>query len=232
MTDAIARALAAAEQEAGTHGGGEAAPEVSTAGAVTTAPQGGAVATAAPGKPRTLAHLMESASMNVDAFLKVSHLGIFVGKDLKPQDELFVEMKLENAKAGWVLRINTGAGVKYLTSYDGVQEAKTRANWAAIIADAQKMDANAYVSDLIEMPALLLKDVPLKEKGKFQKAGTVVGLSLSYKNLQAFQAVLGDLHKKYGLDRAFKVKLTAVPKVGSGQDYGVYGYEEIDEVPA
>lgn len=170
--------------------------------------------------------------MNVDAFLKVSHLGIFVGKDLKPQDEIFVEMKLENAKAGWVLRINTGAGVKYLTSYDGVQEAKTRANWAGIIADAQKMDANAYVSDLIEMPAVLLKDVPLKEKGKFQKAGTVVGLSLSYKNLQAFQAVLGDLHKKHGLTNAFKVRLFAVPKVGSGQDYGVYGYEEIDEVPA
>lgn len=229
MTSAIDAALAAAQTEA------DKIPEN------TAAPQGGAVATAAPqaglpaagGAPtRSLMDVMATAAMNVDFYLRVSELGILLGKDKKVHEELIVEVCLKNAKAGWVIRVNTpGAGVRYLNSYDGVTEARSRQNWSAVVADAQRMDGNAYVSDLIELPVKLVGDYDRKEGGPAQD-GTIVGLSLSYMGFKAFGAFLQEVVPVYGENTPFKVKLTAVAKRGGGQDYGVFGFQVVEDAPA
>ncbi|PZP71744.1 hypothetical protein [Methylorubrum populi] len=222
MSDAINAALAAAENAAA-----ELPETTSSTTAVTSAPIGGAPAVA--GQTRSLTDFMESSSMNVEVYLAVSHLGIRLGKDIKVHDEIEVEMCFKDAKAGYTLRVNTPNGVQYLTSWDGAVEARSRQNWAAVQADAKKMDGNSYVSDLIELPVKLLKDYPRKEGGPLA-AGSIVGLSISYKNSQAFAPFLKENYPKFGADKPFKVKLTAVAKKGGGgQDYGVFGYEVIDE---
>ncbi|KQS75073.1 hypothetical protein ASG32_08220 [Methylobacterium sp. Leaf361] len=223
MTDAIARALAAAETAA-------AETPTQTASVPAAAPAA-SVPAAAPAAPRSLMQFMESASMNVEVYLSVSDLGIRFGKDKQLHDAVEVEMAFKDAKAGFVLRVNTPSGVQYLTSWDGVTEARSRQNWSAVIADAKKMDGNSYPSDLIELPVRLLSDYSRKEGGPLA-AGTVVGLSLSYMNAKAFGAFLKEQFPKVGTDTPFKVRLIAVPKKGSGQDYGVFGYEVIDEAGA
>lgn len=222
MTDAIARALAAAETAA-------AETPAQTASIPAAAPA--ASAPAVGGQQRSLMQFMESASMNVEVYLSVSDLGIRFGKDKQLHDAVEVEMAFKDAKAGFVLRVNTPSGVQYLTSWDGVTEARSRQNWAAVIADAKKMDGNSYPSDLIELPVRLLKDYTRKEGGPVP-AGTIVGLSISYMNSKAFGAFLKEQYPKVGTDTPFKVRLIAVPKKGSGQDYGVFGYEVIDEAGA
>lgn len=218
MTDAIARALAAASEAA------EQAPQTSTA--VAAAPA--ASAPVAAGQSRSLMDFMDSASMNVEVYLSVSDLGIRFGKDKQLHDAVEVEMAFKDAKAGYVLRVNTPSGVQYLTSWDGVTEARSRQNWAAVIADGKKMDGNSYPSDLIELPVRLLQDYNRKEGGPVP-AGTIVGLSISYMNSKAFGAFLKEQYPKVGAETPFKVRLIAVAKKGSGQDYGVFGYEVIDE---
>lgn len=222
MTDAIARALAAAET---------AAAETPTQTASVPAAAPAASAPAVGGQQRSLMQFMESASMNVEVYLSVSDLGIRFGKDKQLHDAVEVEMCFKDAKAGFVLRVNTPSGVQYLTSWDGVTEARSRQNWAAVIADAKKMDGNSYPSDLIELPVRLLKDYTRKDGGPVP-AGTIVGLSISYMNSKAFGAFLKEQYPKVGTDTPFKVRLIAVPKKGSGQDYGVFGYEVIDEAGA
>lgn len=221
MSDAIAKALAAAEAEA------EHTPDT---GLPAAQPQGtgGAVAPAAPGKQRTLTDFLENAAMNVEAYVTVSELGLRFGKDKLIHDSIDVEMKFGDAKAGYVLRVNTAGGVQYLTSWDGVIEARSRQNWQAVIAQAKQMDGNSYPSDLIELPVRLLGEGKRKEGGNLPE-GTVVGLSISYMNSKAFGAFLKEQYPRYGADTPFKVRITAVPKKGSGQDYGVFGYEIIDE---
>jgi len=169
--------------------------------------------------------------MNVEAYITVSELGLRFGKDKLIHDSIDVEMKFGDAKAGYTLRVNTPSGVQYKTSYDGVTEVRSRQNWAAVIADGKKMDANSYASDLIELPVRLLAEGKRKEGGNL-KEGTVVGLSISYMNSKAFGAFLKEQYPKYGPDQSFKVRITAVPKKGSGQDYGVFGYEIIDDAAA
>lgn len=224
MTDAIARALAAAETAA-------AETPAQTASASVPAAAPAASATAVGGQQRSLMQFMESASMNVEVYLSVSDLGIRFGKDKQLHDAVEVEMCFKDAKAGYVLRVNTPSGVQYLTSWDGVIEARSRQNWQAVIADAKKMDGNSYPSDLIELPVRLLSDYNRKEGGPVP-AGTIVGLSISYMNSKAFGAFLKEQFPKVGADTPFKVRLIAVPKKGSGQDYGVFGYEVIDETSA
>lgn len=231
MSDAINRALAAAEEIAEqTPDTAEQTPDTAASVPSTQTHTGGAVAQPASAPNRSLAHLLETASMNVEAFLRVSELGIQIGKDKQLHDELFVEMNLEHSKAGWVIRVNTGgAGVKYLTSYDGVMEHKSRQNWSTVVAEAQKIDGNAYISDLLELPVKLLHDAKLKEPaGKVMPAGTILGLSLSYKGLQAFMGFLTPVAKQHGTSTPLTLKLTAVSKVGSGQEYGVFGFEIVD----
>jgi len=222
VSDAINAALAAAATEA------ENTPQTSTTTAVASAPIGGG-APAVAGQQRSLTDFMEASSMNVEVYLAVSHLGIRLGKDIKVHDEIEVEMCFKDAKAGYTLRVNTPNGVQYLTSWDGATEARSRQNWGAVIADAKKMDGNSYPSDLIELPVKLLKDYPRKEGGPLA-AGTIVGLSISYKNSQAFAPFLKENYPKFGPNKPLRVKLTAIPKKGGGgQDYGVFGYEVIDE---
>ena len=225
MSDAINAALRAAQDEAAQ----TPQPQASVP-APAAAPQGG-LPTAGGGAPRTLQDFMATAAMNVEAFLSVSELGIRYGKDKALHDEVYVEVELKNAKFGWVIRVNTPSGVRYLNSYDGVTEARSRQNWAAVVADAQKMDGNAYVSDLVELPAKLLHDGKRKE-GPALPEGTVVGLSISHMNSKGFGAFLQETFPKFGPNTPFKVKLTAIPKVGSGQDYGVFGFEVVDDIPA
>lgn len=223
MSDAINAALAAAQNVA------DETPSTQTNTAVASAPLGaGAGLPAAGGQQRSLMDFMESTSMNVDCYLAVSELGIRFGKDIKVHDDVEVEMCFKDAKAGYTLRCNTPTGVQYLTSWDGATEVRSRQNWAAVIADAKKMDGASYPSDLIELPVKLLKDYPRKEGGPIA-AGTIVGLSISYMNSKAFGAFLKEQYPKVGPNTPFKVKLTAVAKKGSGQDYGVFGYEVIDE---
>ncbi len=218
--DAIAAALAAAET---------AAEQTPSAPVPAAAPAACAVYPAAQRAPRTLQDLMATAAMNVDCYLSVSDLGIRFGKDKQLHDTVDIEMVFKNAKTGLVLRVNTPAGVRYLTSYDdGGTEHRSRQPWAAVVADAQKMDGNAYVSDLVELPAKLLNDYARKEGGPVT-TGTVVGLSLSYMNFKAFAAFLQEQFPKFGMDTPFKVRLSAVAKKGSGQDYGVFGWEVIDD---
>lgn len=223
MSDAINAALRAAEAAAAE----TPAPASTMPAPATAAP----LPAAAPAAPRSLMDFMESASMNVDAWLGVSDLGIRAGKDKQLHDTIDVEMCFADAKAGFVIRCNTPGGVKYLTSYDGVIEAKSRQNWQAVLADAQRMDGNAYPSDLIELPVRLLHEVKRKENGPLA-AGTIVGLSLSYMNAKAFGAFLKEQFPKVGRDGRFKVRLSAVAKKGSGQDYGVFGYEVLPDAPA
>jgi hypothetical protein len=219
MVDAIARALAAAD---------EAAQDLPASPSTAVAAAPAASAPVAAGQQRSLMDFMDSASMNVEVYLAVSHLGIRFGKDVKVHDEVEVEMCFKDAKAGYTLRVNTPSGVQYLTSWDGVMEARSRQNWAAVIADGKKMDGNSYPSDLVELPVRLLQDYPRKEGGPVP-AGTIVGLSISYMNSKAFGAFLKEQFPKVGAEKPFRVKLTAVAKKGSGQDYGVFGYEVIDE---
>ena len=225
MTDAIARALAAASEAADQTPGSAPVPAAASpaAGAALPATQAAA--------PRSLMDVLSSAAMNVECYLGVSELGIRFGKDTKVQEDIEVEMAFKNAKSGWVLRVNTPSGVRYLNSYDGISEARSRQNWSAVVADAQKMDGNAYVSDLVELPVILLKDYPRKEGGPIA-AGTIVGLSLSYMNFKNFSSFLQEQFPKYGMDQSFKVRLIPVAKKGSGQDYGVFGYEVIDDAKA
>ncbi|BAQ50352.1 hypothetical protein [Methylobacterium aquaticum] len=223
MSDAISAALAAAEVEANE----TPAPAAGNAGSPPPPAARPAGLPATGGAPRSLMDVMATAAMNVDFFLRVKPMGIMLGKDLKVHDEIEVDVRLRDAKSGWVIRVNTSAGVRYLNSYDGETESKSKANWAAVVADAQRMDGNAYVSDLVELPAKLAKTYPRKEGGPAE-AGTVVGLSLSYMAFKAFGSFLQEVFPKYGLDTVFRVKLTAVAKVGGGQDYGIFGFEVID----
>lgn len=227
MTDAIARALAAASEAA------DQTPDTGpVAGAGVPAAAPAASVPAAQGSaPRSLMDVMSSAAMNVECYLGVNEMGIRFGKDTKPHEEVEVEMAFKNAKSGWVIRVNTPAGVRYLNSYDGISEARSRQNWSAVVADAQKMDGNAYVSDLVELPVTLTKDYPRKEGGPIA-AGTIVGLSLSYMNFKNFSSFLQEQFPKVGMDKSFKVKLSSIAKKGSGQSYGVFGYEVIDDASA
>lgn len=218
--DAIAAALAAAS---------EAADQAPAAPVPAAAPAAGAALPATQSAaPRSLQDLMATAAMNVECYLSVSDLGIRFGKDKQLHDVVEIEMAFKNVKAGFVIRVNTPSGVRYLTSYDGFTEQRSRQNWSAVVADAQKMDGNAYVSDLVELPAKLLKDYPRKEGGPIA-AGTVVGLSISYMNYKNFASFLQEQFPKFGMDTPFKVRLTAIAKKGSGQDYGVFGWEVIDD---
>lgn len=223
MSDAISAALAAAEVEANE----TPTPAAGNAGSPPPPATRPAGLPATGGAPRSLMDVMATAAMNVDFFLRVNAMGILLGKDLKVHEEIEVEMRLKDAKSGWVIRVNTSGGVRYLNSYDGETESKSKANWAAVIADAQRMDGNAYVSDLVELPVRLTKTYSRKEGGPVE-AGTVVGLSLSYMGFKAFSSFLQEVYPKYGMDTPFKVKLTAQAKTGGGQAYGVFAYEVID----
>ncbi|GJE78135.1 hypothetical protein [Methylorubrum suomiense] len=225
MSDAIAKALAAAADEAAQ------TPQHTTTAAPPAPVAPAASLPAAGGAPRTLADFINNAAMNVEVYLAVSELGIRLGKDKQLHDAIDVEMCLKHAKTGWVLRVNTPSGVRYLTTYDRVTEQRSGQNWATVVAQAQQMDASVYVSDLVELPVKLLKEYKRKE-GAPLPAGTIVGLSLSYQNSKGFGGFLQDAAPRFGMDAPFEVTLTAKPKVGSGQEYGVFAYEILGEAGA
>lgn len=228
MTSSINDAIASAAAEAA---------RTSTQ-AVAPTTQGGAQLPTAAGPARTLQDFMDSSSMNVDAYLGVNEFGMRFGKDKTFVQTLEVDLCLKDAKAGYTYRFNApGAGVQYLTSWDGVTEAKTKKNWAAACAEAKAVDGNSYASDLVELPAELVEE--FKRPDQMLPPGTVIGLSISYQNSKAFGAWIKKVAPIYGFDAKLRVRLTAVPKKNAhGNEYGVYNFEvlgladELDNAPA
>ncbi len=220
MTDIVAAALAAAQAQAA-----QVPPPVVPA-VVTQAPSTPMVAPAA--APRSLQDLMQAASLNVDVFIAVKEYGLLLGsKDTKFHQTIDVEMRLPEIKSGYTWRYQAAGGAKYYTSYDGVTEARTRQPWGAACQDAMRMDPKSYGSDLAEIPVTLLSDVE-RSAGTPLKAGTRVGLSLSYQNLKEFMAWLPEMVAKHGMGATLKIRLGFRGKQnGGGTKYAVITYAEL-----
>lgn len=178
------------------------------------------------GAPRSLTDFLDNAGMSVDCYLGVDKGGITFGKDTRQHDSVLVKFTIDQGKPGFTLRVNTGSGVMYHTSWDGMTEARSRENWQKLAADAKKIDKNSYVSDLFELPCELMEDYDRKDGGPI-KAGTIVGLSLGYQRVKVFQAFAKKIAAEKRLGEELTVRLVQQTRVGGGQQYGVFTFEEV-----
>jgi hypothetical protein len=227
--DPVAAALAQAEREAEETANTKASQETMHDNVPQTRAAGGAVAPAAQGQRRSLADLAASAAMAVDVYSGVDDLGIKFGKDKARFDEMLVTLRFADIKGGWVIRANTGGSAKYATSYDGATEAKSRKPWEQVIAEFERIDGGAYVSDLIEMPVTLTQELVLKD-GKKLKAGTRIGISISYQNYKFFCPWFAEQLGKFGQDSTMKVRIGFQDKRNpGGAEYGVYTWKNLDD---
>lgn len=223
MSGAIQDAISAARAANAEHLKTETSLPTTTSDTSTAGSPGGLPAVG--GAPRSLTDFLDNAGMAVECYVSVSENGISFGKDKKFFDDILVDLTITDGKAGFSLRVNAPGGVVYHTSWDGATEARSRENWQKLTADAKKIDPRSYVSDLYEMPVTLKEAYTLKD-GKTLDAGTVVGLSLSYQRVKVFQAWAKKISAEGRLGDSMTVRLTQKTKIGGGQEYGVFEFNE------
>lgn len=197
--------------------------------ATTPAPtQATAPATMPAARPRSLADALASAGAAVEKWLTVDEYGLHVAKDKATFDTIDVTIKLADVKFGYGVRYQTGAGVQYGKSYDGVREARTGQPWGEFVANAQRMDAKCRGSyDLAEIPMTLEQELKLKD-GTVVEKGTRVGHSTSIMNFRLFMAwVQSAMNAGYSEQDEIKVRLSLKTATGGGNEYGMINFETV-----
>ncbi len=170
---------------------------------VATVSQGGAGAVVAGSDSFDLDDFLEEGSL-VDSWLKMKEGVGFYTKDLgldNAKKTLKASLNLENVKVKKQLTINLKEA-KYYSTYDGVTEASTGADWNELVAGSTKI-----YGDKVSIFKTFDVGFTLKEDLGANKKGEVLGMSMSKTNVKAVKKAIADMKKQNMVEANFSLSV-------------------------
>jgi len=184
MSDAIADAIAQAQNAAGAVASQAAAQQTGTA--VSTQVQGGAVAMPT-GQKMSMDQLM-AGGMTVDIWVKCKEFGLVVGQtqELVSSFKVYIDMT-DGVGFSCKQSIKAGNPAQYWSTYDGAMSDKG-IPWNEAIQKAVALDAKARPYRSVDVPMVLMEDVKSPKGTELAKAGQRLGYSTSTTNWAAWES--------------------------------------------
>jgi hypothetical protein len=139
---------------------------------------------------------MSAGSLDVNHWLKVDKIGMYIGGDRTPIDELSVSLHLDEVQ--FCFSVRYGNPAQYEKTYDHITDVKGRP-WAQVLRHAQSIDGKASEFRSADVPFVLREDVKNKKGEVIAQAGDVLGHSVSVTGWKFFQRWLKQMARE-GID--------------------------------
>lgn len=168
-------------------------------------------------------------SSQISAWLKIDKVGFSIDNDAARFDDIEVEINMSEGIGFYPKEsIKWGdAPPNYASCYEGNITDKNLP-WDQTVQRALAVDPKCKgIYPSVDIILTVLKDIPLKERGKFISAGTKLGYTSATTHWENFRAFFNALMIADELGKTHKVKLTAtvVTSKKTGNVWGVPTFE-------
>lgn len=168
-------------------------------------------------------------SNKVDGWLKIDKVGFSIDNDAGRFDDIEVEINMTEG-VGFYPKDSIKWGdspVNYASCYEGNTSDKGQP-WDATVSRALAVDPKCKgVYPAADIIMTVMKDIPLKEKGKVIAAGTKLGFTTATSHWENFLSFFNELMNAGELGQTHRIKITAtaVTSKKNGYTWGVPEFE-------
>lgn len=224
---AAAAAQAAAQAAA-------AAPVAGTAVA-NAAPMGMSMVAPVSNAPKLNMETVMTGQLNVDAWFKPKHLGMFIGDNKELVAEVIATITMKDGR-GFIVKkgIKAGNPAQYFYTTDGVT-CVSGGTWEAAVAKARSIDPKAYEYRCVDLPfdvvnPVMGRDIKTGVEKELYAAGTKLGYTTSTTNWKAWEEFYQDVAEANLMDQEVLVKVTCAPRSNkAGNEWGILEFELLGE---
>lgn len=169
---------------------------------------------------------MDSGSLSVDVWLKLSEHGFTIGDNSTMFDEIKVGIIAENLNPHRSVRCTVGTDTKYFRSTDGQTEARTGRPWGDVVAECMRRDEKCtgdYVTTdipLIAMEQLVCK----KTKAVLVEVGQLIGTTIPMTGVKYFTPFRKNVLQRNPRDAVMVGKITHLRLEKGTNKWGVIDF--------
>lgn len=177
--------------------------------------------------PALTVHDMLSASLTIDAWLKVSKFGLTVGEDATVFDRIAVDLHFEDISFCFAIRYGNPA--VYLKSFDRVRDTQGRP-WDEVCRRAREIDPTARDFPSADVPFVARQELRDRAGQILVHEGDVLGHSISMTGWRVFRRFLKDAERA-GIDidhGTVHLDLGYEPQSNQKGEWGVLTYRLVE----
>ena len=167
-----------------------------------------------------------SMGISVDLWLKPDYVGMTVGENSTPVEEVIVEIDMtEHTGFTPIFGIRFGKDpVRYDYTRDAVTN-KDGLNWQAALYQAYMIDPTVSPYRAVQIPMTVLKECKNMKQETVASAGSSLGYTTSVTNFPQWEELYRHCVREKLIGHRVAVKLTNIPKAKNNNKWGVIHFE-------